>query len=129
MVPKHELHHLLVGLVGEDDVVNRKEDRTDVAQPLGTDRHGSCEACLKACVDPGSSIILRRILGKMVRYRLQQRVGELTRRARGSGAGVCEPRCNVNEEGGTAPPRPRILSKLRRAYSAVSVLTMICHGV
>ena len=28
-----------------------------------------------------------------------------------------------------SPPRPRILSRLRTAYTPVNVLTMSCHGV
>jgi hypothetical protein len=53
----------------------------------------------------------------------------LTRRARGSGAvqgmsltGICKSDLDL-------PPSPTSLSALRIAYTAVKVLTMICHGV
>ncbi len=59
---------------------------------------------------------------------------ELTRRARGSGAvpgfrGRLERRAYFKLDLWDLPPSPTSLSALRIAYTAVKVLTMICHGV
>ena len=125
--------YLLVGFIGKDNIIQGKYDGADVPQPFLANIHGSSEACIQPSDDPSRTVVRGSILKRVIITPNRKKKGriKLTRRARGSGAvqGCLSIAGISNRTDQNLPPSPISLSALRIAYTAVKVLTMICHGV
>ena len=59
---------LLVGFIGEDNIIQGKYNGADVPQPFLADIYGGSEACIQASDDPSRAIVRGSVLKRVINY-------------------------------------------------------------